>query len=315
MKIAVVDLGTNTFNLLIVEVVENRKFKKIYSDRIAVKLGEDTINKGIISPKPFQRGITALHNFKDKINEHNVGMVKAYATSAIRTAINGNDFIAAAWNEVAIKVEIIDGNREAELIFSGVSMGVDLPDKPVLIMDIGGGSTEFIISRNKKIVWKKSYTLGVARIANQFNPEDPIHIKTIEAINNFLHEELKDLIEIVKQEKPALLIGSSGAFDSFVDMIAAEKGTIGITENIHKYPVELNEFRKMYEKTVPSTTSQRLQMKGLLPMRVDMIVISFLLTKFILHSCSIQNFLCSIYSLKEGVIAEMMEELNNTNRI
>jgi len=309
MKIAVIDLGTNTFNLLIAEVIGQGKFKKIYSDRIPVKLGEGTINQGFISAEPFKRGIDALKIYKTKIDELGVNVIKAFATSAIRSASNGADFIIEADKLTGIKVETIDGNREAELIFLGVCAGGNLTNEPTLIMDIGGGSTEFIIVQHKQIVWKKSYPLGASRLLQQFKPEDPIKANTIERFNSYLSEQLLDLNAKVNEFKPSLLIGTSGAFDSFVDMIAAVKDVPGINEGNQTYPIAIDDFKIMYHQTMQSTYEDRLQIKGLLPMRVDMIVISFLLSNFVLNSCSIDEFYCCTYSLKEGILMEYMKDI------
>jgi len=311
MKVAVIDLGTNTFNLLIAEVIGQGKFKKIYSDRIPVKLGEGTINQGLISPEPFKRGINALITYKQKIDEFNVSTIKAFATSAIRSATNGKDFIIEAEQKAGVKVETIDGDREADLIFLGVYAGADLSDEPTLIMDIGGGSTEFIITKNKQIVWKKSYPLGASRLLQLFKPEDPIKATTIEKFNNYLSEQLIDLHEKVGEYLPKTLIGTSGAFDSFVDMIAAIKDAPGISDKKQIYPIDLTDFKIMYHQTMQSTYEDRLQIKGLIPIRVDMIVISFLLANFILHSCFIEDFNCCTYSLKEGILVEFMNDIQH----
>lgn len=309
MKVAVIDLGTNTFNLLIAEVVGLGSFKKIYSDRIPVKLGEGTINQGLISPEPFKRGINALITYKQKIDELGVNVIKAFATSAIRSASNGKDFITEAAKLADVQVETIDGDREAELIFLGVCAGAELSDEPTLIMDIGGGSTEFIISKNKQIIWKKSYPLGASRLLQLFKPEDPIKASTIEKFNDYLSENLKDLHEMVSVYQPKKLIGTSGAFDSFVDMIAAIKDVPGISDKKQMYPIDLTDFKIMYHQTMQSTYEDRLQIKGLIPIRVDMIVISFLLANFILNSCFIEQFNCCTYSLKEGILVEFMNDI------
>lgn len=311
MKVAVIDLGTNTFNLLIAEVIGQGKFNKIHSDRIAVKLGEGTINQGFISPEPFKRGINALITYKQKIDELGVTTIKAFATSAIRSASNGGDFIIEAAKQAGVKVETIDGDREAELIFLGVCAGADLSNEPTVIMDIGGGSTEFIITKNKQIVWKKSYPLGASRLLQLFKPEDPIKATTIEKFNNYLSDQLGDLHEKVAEYLPKTLIGTSGAFDSFVDMIAAVKDLPSINDKNQIYPIDLSDFKIMYHQTMRSTYEDRLQIKGLIPIRVDMIVISFLLANFILHSCFIEDFNCCTYSLKEGILVEFMNDIQH----
>lgn len=301
MVIAIVDLGTNTFNLLIAEC-SNGSFRKIYADRLVVKLGEGKINEGIIAEPAYLRGIEAMMKHADSIKHYLAEKVYAFATSAVRDASNGKKFIQDIYAKTEIQVEIIDGDREAELIYYGNRAAVKLNEQPDLIMDIGGGSTEFIIATQEKIFWKKSYRLGAARLLEKFKPEDPISEQTKTAINTFLNNELNELITISSKFQPKRLIGSSGAFDSMVDMVAGAFGTNQITEGKTAYPINLEHYHAVSKRTIGSTMSERLNMKGLIPMRVDMIVISFILVDFVLHNLKLNELIASSYSLKEGAL-------------
>ncbi|MCD6065707.1 MAG: Ppx/GppA phosphatase [Bacteroidetes bacterium] len=310
MRIAVIDLGTNTFNLLIADIGA-KGHGRIVSDRIPVKLGEGTINSGFISPGPFQRGLDALSRYRELIEKHDVDIIRAFATSAIRSASNGADFVQQAKDKYGIWVEIIDGDREAELIHKGVALAVELQQTPSLIMDIGGGSTEFIICNKQKVFWKKSFQLGAARLLEKFNPEDPISESTRAALRSYIEGSVKELSDAVAEYKPTELIGSSGAFDSFVEMIACEYNTEGLSDEKTEYQIDLNNYKKVSAQTVRSTLAERMQMKGLIPIRVDMIVLSFLFVDFILQQYAIKTFKVSTYSLKEGVIFETFSKLSN----
>ncbi len=308
MKVAVIDLGTNTFNLLIAEKDVLGGFKKISSNRIPVKLGEGSINKGFISEIPFNRGIEALKQFSVIIKEKKAEKVYAFATSAIRSARNGKEFISSAKNQTGIDVEIIDGNREAELIYFGNRKAVKLSDSSSLIMDIGGGSTEFVIATASTILWKQSFLLGAARIIEKINPSDPITKNEISALNTYLKTELQPLFEAAKKFPPSELIGSSGAFDSIVDMMAGEYNTELLSETKTEYPVNLSDYFPLSEKIIASTLKERASIKGLIEMRVDMIVISCLLVNFILKELHLSKLRVSTYSLKEGVLYNMFNE-------
>jgi len=309
MKIAIIDLGTNTFNLLIAEVYDNGSFKKIHSDRIPVKLGEGSINQGYISEIPFKRGIEAIKTYHQKIIDFKVDHIKALATSAIRSASNGFLFTSQIKKLTNIEIEVIDGNREAELIFTGATYAAADKTTNSLIMDIGGGSTEFMIVKDSVLVWKKSYPLGAARLLQQFLPEDPISISTLQSITRFLSLELVELIEQLNLHQPTKLVGTSGAFDSFVDMLAAINNQSGINENAVSYEINLEEFYSLHKKMLASTHSERSKMKGLIAMRVDMIVISFILANHILSLSEINQFFCCTYSLKEGALVESIKRL------
>jgi exopolyphosphatase/guanosine-5'-triphosphate,3'-diphosphate pyrophosphatase len=302
MKIAVIDLGTNTFNLLIVETDNNGGYKKIASNRIPVKLGEGSINRGFIADIPFNRGISALKEYSKTIKELKIEKVVALATSAIRTAKNGLDFISKARSEAGIEVEVIDGNREAELIYFGNRKAVKMDDNLSLIMDIGGGSTEFIIANADTIFWKKSFLLGAARLLEFIKPSDPITESESKRLFNYFDEQLIPLLDACKKYKPVELIGSSGAFDSIVDMMAGEYNEETLSDKKTEYDIDLIKYFPLSKKIIASTYNQRLKTKGLIEMRVDMIVISCLFVDYILTRLDLKKLRVSTYSLKEGVL-------------
>ncbi|MFN6040255.1 MAG: exopolyphosphatase, partial [Bacteroidota bacterium] len=292
MKIAIIDMGTNTFNLLIAEVIQGSKFRKIFSDRLAVKLGEGTINQGFISPVPYQRGLDAMINYHNKIRDYGVTHIKAIATAAIRSATNGQQFTQDVKSFTGIDVEVIQGDREAELIFKGAKHADKTHGKNSLIMDIGGGSTEFMIVKNDRLIWKKSYPLGAALLLQKFNPENPIEKNTLSNITSHLQQSLHELIKNLITHQPEILVGTSGAFDSFVDMLSAIHNTKAISDDQTSYEINLNNFLDLYNNVISSTHDERKEMKGLIPMRIDMIVLSFILAKYIIQVSSVKQFFC-----------------------
>ncbi|HXB42168.1 MAG TPA: exopolyphosphatase [Bacteroidia bacterium] len=305
MRVAIVDLGTNTFNLLIADA-EEKKFSVVYTGREVVKLGEKSINENKISEAAFKRGIDAFIKHAGVIREKSATTIKAFATSAIREALNGSDFIKKIKEFTGIEVEVIDGNREAELIYLGNRLAVNLDDRAHLIMDIGGGSTEFIIADNQKIFWKQSFKLGVARLLEKFQPEDPITEDTLEQINTYLKEMLQPLISALKNHKVNCLVGSSGGFESVVEMIGAAFNKEHVIPAKHCYVIDLNDYFLISKKTIHSTAAQRETMIGLIPMRRDMIVLTYLLIDFVVKETGIDQFKVSSYALKEGALSEII---------
>ncbi len=300
VRIAILDLGTNTFHLLIADVV-GKKFQILHKSKIAVKLGEGAIHHNWIAPKPFRRGINTLKGFASTIKEYKVKKKIAYATSAIRGAQNGVNFIQTAKKETGIQINIIDGLREAELICYGVRQCVQV-DRPFLIIDIGGGSTEFIIADDKKIFWKKSFDIGAARLLELFRPSDPITTKEIKAIEAFLEEKLFPLKPALLKFPVDILVGSSGSFDTFAEMIGYRFKNKNIIKNVNSYKFDLNEFNELAGSIIRSNLNQRLKMKGLIKMRVDMIVVATICTNYILRSFPIKDMYLSKYALKEGAL-------------
>lgn len=306
MVFAVIDLGTNTFNLLIAEMLPDNSFKRLFNTKIAVKLGEGTINSGYIADAPFQRGISALKQYQQYILDYNVEKEFAFATSAIRSASNGPDFVKAAWERAKISVTVIDGNEEAELIYYGNRMAVKMSEDISLIMDIGGGSTEFILANRDTIFWKKSFKLGAARLLERFKPSDPITEAEILSFHDYLRTELVPLYEAVKQYPPLELIGSSGAFDSVVDLIGGEFDHPLVSEAQTEYHLSPGEYELISRRIKASTLHERYQMPYLTHMRADMMVISIMLIDHVLKELNLSVFKTSTFSLKEGVISKKL---------
>ncbi|HWY10747.1 MAG TPA: phosphatase, partial [Bacteroidia bacterium] len=169
-------------------------------------------------------------------------------------------------------------------------------------MDIGGGSTEFIIANADTIFWKKSFLLGAARLLEFIKPSDPITESESKRLFNYFDEQLIPLLDACKKYKPVELIGSSGAFDSIVDMMAGEYNEETLSDKKTEYDIDLIKYFPLSKKIIASTYNQRLKTKGLIEMRVDMIVISCLFVDYILTRLDLKKLRVSTYSLKEGVL-------------
>ncbi len=306
MVFAVIDLGTNTFNLLVAERLKNNTFRKIFNTKIAVKLGEGAINLGYIADSPFKRGIDALIHYQGLLRQYQVEQTYAFATSAIRSASNGKEFVNTAKLQAGISIAIIDGDEEADLIYYGNRMAVKMGYHTSLIMDIGGGSTEFILGNHDTIYWKQSFLLGAARLLEKFNLSNPTTPSEMILFNEYLKQELTPLLKAIKHYKPDELIGSSGAFDSVIDVISGAFNTPSVNEQQTEYAVDLNHYKFISDHIKKSTIEERYLMKGLIGMRVDMMVISILLIDFIIYELQIDKIRVSTFSLKEGVIGRKL---------
>jgi exopolyphosphatase/guanosine-5'-triphosphate,3'-diphosphate pyrophosphatase len=307
MRAAVLDLGTNTFNLLIAEKDNKTIFKILYSTKIPVKLGEGGINKGEIIPAAYVRGIAAINEHFKTLNFYKVDKIKAYGTSALRTARNGKQFIEEIKSGTGIEVEIITGDLEAELIYYGVRQTLEMNSEKNLILDIGGGSNEFIIANNQEIFWEKSYPLGIARLIEKFKPSDPITSTELKDIDKYFALELSDLFEQIKDEKITTLIGASGSFETFMAMIKELDNFVSqaslVPESVR---IDIDDFEKLYNKLIWSNEAQRKNMKGLEPMRIEMIVLAIHFVKFILQSTKIDRIIQSNFALKEGAVIQLL---------
>lgn len=306
-RIAVMDLGTNTFHLLIAEGPADN-FTTVFKATEAVKLGEGGINQGTIQPAAFARGLAAMQRLQDQILDHRVTGVKAIATSAIRSAANGQDFIDQVKETTGIQIELINGEQEAGYIYKGIDASGCLNDNNALIMDIGGGSVEFIIANNDEVLWKKSFEIGAARLMDKFHQTDPIPVASIKELTRYLDGKLMELFAAAIKYKPTTLIGSSGAFESFAEIIELKKGRKFNTEQTKVYEFDTDDLLDLIELLIKSTHALRASMKGIIPVRVDMIVVASLLTIYMMQKLGLTDVTMSTYSLKEGVLVHMLAE-------
>lgn len=303
--VAVMDLGTNTFHLLIAEADASNP-KELLHLYEPVKLGQGGINKGIIQPDAFERGIKTMEKFHQNIQRFNVGRVKAIATSALRSTSNGKDFIDQVKQKTGIDIEIVNGDREAAYIYNGVRASGCLSSENDLIIDIGGGSVEFIICNQEQLIWKQSFEIGAARLMDRFHQSDPITAESITELQNYLDHVLVPLFEAVKGINISKLIGSSGAFETFAEVMELEKGHPFDLKSIKFMNFNLVEFNTLTAKLISSTHQERAATKGIITLRVDMIVVASLITRYILSKLQINEVAMSMYSLKEGVLAELL---------
>jgi len=303
-RIAVMDLGTNTFHLLIAEGNAS-EYKEIVHEHEAVKLGEGGINKGIIQPEAYERGMAAMLKFHKLLGENDVRDIRAIATSALRNASNGQQFMDEVAEKTGISIEIIDGEQEADYIYKGVKLAGGLSHQTSLIMDIGGGSVEFIVGNENAILWKQSFEIGAARLMDKFHRTDPIPRESINALEIYLEEHLLSLLAVASKYPVDSIIGSSGAFETFAELIELEKNN-PFTLDIKNYTFDFNELVAVTNKLISSSHDERKDTKGIIPIRVDMIVVASLITRFITQKLGIHKICLSTYSLKEGVLAEMM---------
>jgi len=304
MKAAVIDLGTNTFHLIIAEIT-SVGVEVIYKTNVPVRLGEGRINDNVIIPEAFERGIQTLRDFRKEIDQYHAAVVRAIATSAVRSAGNGPEFVAAAAERAGIVIEVISGEDEAAFIFNGVK-ATGVIAETSLIMDIGGGSTEFIISNAEGYLWKKSYNIGAARLMQAYFHSDPIGEGDQSSIIQRLKEELPDLKEACKRYKPQVLIGSAGAFETFAAMLLKDTDI----RSISSASLDMSAYKILSEKLIRSTHAEREVMPDLISLRVDMIVIAALITSFVIEELELKSISLSTYDLKMGVLYTIREEQN-----
>lgn len=307
MRVAVIDLGTNTFNLLIVDVLAAGRYQTIFNTKIAVKIGEGAMTAGKLLPEPMKRAKNALAEYLKIIEQHSCEKTLAFATSGIRSTSNGAEFVAEVKSELGLQINVIDGLEEATLIYEGVNLAIPFGEEPMLIMDIGGGSTEFIIADATGVLWMKSYDLGISRILQMFKLNDPLEESDFKKLHKLFTENLQELIQNCRKFGVKTLIGSSGSFDSFIEMIWAEKGISKLASSVVSEEFDLSELTRLHDRLVVADYETRKCIPGLVEMRVDTIHIASYMVQWVLAVNVLERLLLSSYALKEGVLNRVMK--------
>jgi len=299
-KIAIIDLGTNTCNLLVANYGSN-SFQILYQGKEVVKLAKNGDDKNMLATDGLDRATTAIQKHQKRIEEYGVSEIIMLATSAIREASNREWFKTELEQRTGIQLSVISGDREAELIFKGVCLAMGQVNDQSIILDIGGGSNEMILTKNGQPLWKQSFPIGMARVINQYPPSNPINKNEVKQIISYFDAHLTELWNITDDLNINDLIGCSGAFDTLADLI--DQTEPGSKSRIRQ-EIKISDFDRIYQLLINSKTEEREKMKGMESIRVEMIVPSVILIKLIIDRLKIKTIIQTDFALREGVLYE-----------
>jgi len=299
-RYAVIDLGTNTFHILIAEPKKNG-FKVLYKERRFVRLAENGIEQ--IGAIAYQRGLQAMLHFSEVLKEYNAQEISAFGTAALRTADNGQQFIEEVLEQTGISVQLISGDREAAFIHKGVMQSLPTIEGYLLIMDIGGGSVEFILCNQSKVFWAQSFPIGVAVLFHHFKHSNPATSSELSDIESYLTQVLTPLREVVLQYPVHFLVGASGTFD------VLEKNLPNIEKSKTHTVLAIEDYLNYHNLLIGSTLEERLQMEGIPNLRAELLIVAFVLIRYVFSLLpDNQLFYVSDYAMKEGILSEMMAQ-------
>ena len=298
-RYGVIDLGTNTFHLLIVEVQADGKLVKLHKERKYVSLAEESIHR--IGDAAFQRAQDSILYFAQVLKSYEVKHVKAFGTSALRNASNASDLIQSIFEKTGIQIEVISGIAEANFIHKGVKQVVPFDDSISLIMDIGGGSVEFILCDAGQVLWSNSFRIGVAVLYNNFHLEEPMTAASREKLQAFLEEQLAPLRAALQTYPPNQIIGASGTFDVLVNLLESQR--------ISKFHAQLDpkDILQWGQSIKGLTLEERLAIPDLPTQRASLIVVAVELLEYVIQLANPDYISVSSFAMKEGIISEMAQ--------
>lgn len=307
VRVCVIDLGTNSFHAVIVDVHPNGTFERVDRFKEMVHLGEgQSLEGGRLSEAATQRAFRALQRIRLLARGWDAREFVACATSALREAENGGAFIDRVRRELDIVVRPISGEREAELIYRGVRHVIDL-DAPTLIMDIGGGSVEFVVGDREQTHFAQSLKLGAARMTSRFVKSDPLSRADGQALRTHYQSALGTVLEACRAHDVRRLVGSSGTMESLAAVCAwrEDRGT----ESIFQQSYSATAFADAAAWVAGTSRSERVACEQIEDRRVEQIPAGAVLVEELLKARSvIETVWVSRYALREGMVMHFIEE-------
>ncbi|MBI5049345.1 MAG: Ppx/GppA family phosphatase [Nitrospirae bacterium] len=301
--LAVIEIGTNTFRLLIGNVKKNG-IEKIYSERLVTRLGEGITCRVLITKRAIKRGIEALRKFSDVISRHDVLRTSVVATSALRDAKNRDEFSKKAKEEAGLKIEVIS---ETAL---GMMAGIKLPET-ALMVDIGGGSTELIFVRRRKPELVRSLNLGVVYLADRYMRNDPPGKKDLAKMGDFVSRKILSAAGSFKKlfSEDTVFIGTAGTVTALAAM--AQHLLKFEHSKIHNFRLTIKKARDIYSKISTITAKERIKYHSFEPERLDIIVPGTLILLKLMEMFGFKEIIVSNYGLREGMLIDLYRKRDN----
>jgi exopolyphosphatase / guanosine-5'-triphosphate,3'-diphosphate pyrophosphatase len=306
-RIAAIDIGTNSFHLVIAEVDRDTgKFNILGRQKETVRLGSGSSDMKLLSNEAMYRGFETLKRFK-ALADSAGAPVRAIATSAVREAENQLDFIYKAKNETGVKIEVASGIEEARFIYLGILQALPVFSKKILLIDIGGGSTEFLIGFKREIIYDNSIKLGAIRMTNRFFNNDKIDNKAVKECRKFIKGTMNPVIRQIKQFDFEVVIGSSGTILNIANIINVSKGNLP-DSRLNNFQFTSDELSEAAERILEAkTVKQREKIPGLDTDRADIITGGVLILEQIFKELKIKELTVSEYALREGILMDTIE--------
>ncbi len=311
-KLAAIDIGTNSFHLIVAGINNKGNFEIIDREKEVIRLGEGSAGDiKYISEPAIERAVNTLKKFKGIAEIHDAD-IRAVATSAVRESKNKNDFIYKVLSETGIEIEVISGYEEARLIYLGVLRTVPVFNKKVCCIDIGGGSTEFIVGEKGKVLYSMSLKLGSVRLSQKFFPDFKLKEDQVEKCREWINGEIFHVIREIQKEGFELAIGSAGSIMSIGLMISAMKNN-EFNENtiLNNFKFTYSDFQTVEKMILEKTTyTERKKIKGLDSKRADIIPAGVLILSEIMNQLELKKIIISGYALREGILIDSMQKSN-----
>ncbi len=301
LRLAAIDVGSNSLHMIVAQIGVDGAVTALWRAKEMVGLGRMSFPSRRLSREAMEQAILALRRFQQEAYTRHCEKIVAVATSAVREASNGGDFILRARRELGINIRVVSARDEARLIYLGVRHAADLKGGPHLIVDIGGGSVEFIVADEHRPLLLESRKLGAARMTAQFVRSDPIDAADLEKLLEHYDQELTPIIENIHELRPAHALGTSGTLENLAAMCGSEEdgnGQPGV--------IEADRLSRLVGKLIESKARDREKIAGLDEQRRDQIIAGSLLANELMRRLNLRKIEMCRSALREGILVEYL---------
>lgn len=306
MRLAAIDIGTNSVHMIVVQVRPDLSFEVIDREKEMVRLGAGGLDGRRLTDAAMEAALEALAKFRRLADSHEVDEIVAGATSATREAENGGDFLAAIARRTGIEARVISGPEEARLIHLAAGYGVDLKGRSGVVVDVGGGSVEITLGTPTTARLAKSFKAGVIRLTERFVRSDPLEPRDERRLVKYIKGEIGDHIAAIRRRGYHRVIGTSGTVLSLGALAAADVG-LSAAGDLRNLRIPAKAFHRLRKRLVQMDQKERLELPGLDPRRADLSVAGSILFDTILDTLGADEFALCDLALREGLVLDYIQ--------
>jgi exopolyphosphatase/guanosine-5'-triphosphate,3'-diphosphate pyrophosphatase len=305
MRIATIDIGTNSIHMIVVQIRPDFSFEVIDREKEMVRLGAGGLDGRALTPEAMHAALQVLSKFRRLAESHRVDELIAVATSAVREAENGGEFLKSVTSHTGIRPRVISGTEEARLIHSAAVYGVSVPRDVAVVIDIGGGSVEVTRGAGAAIELGRSFKLGVIRLTERFVRTDPLEPRDERKLTRYIHAEINKYLQQINRAGFDRVIGTSGTILSLGAVVAASEGRAPGAP-LRNRRVAAKQIRRVRKELVSLHLDKRLRVPGLEPRRADLAVAGAILLDELLRGLRAEEITLCDLSLREGLVLDFI---------
>ena len=302
MRLAAIDIGTNSVHMIIVRVRPDLSFEVVDREKDMVRLGAGGLDGRRLTDSAIEAALQTLTKYKRLAESHAVDEIIATATSAVREAENGADFVATVRRDVGIRIRIISGNEEARLIHRAAAYAAGVGGRPSVVIDIGGGSVELTLGTAARMQIGGSFKIGVIRLTERFVASDPLSDEDERRIVRYVRRQTSVLVRAIRKRGFHRVVGTSGTIQA-LGLLATRDGG-----DLRNRRINAKLFRRVRRALTATTLQQRLAMPGLDPRRADVMVAGAVLLDTLLRFLGASELTLCDFALREGLILDYIKK-------